>query len=202
MWPLNIYNFPLSKIEEMQKKITSALKKWLRIPKSFSTDCLYSNSTKLRLPYSSLTEDYKAAKARNLVTFEQSRDPCIRNAGISVDAGRKANTPAEVKDAKSRLQMAEITGVANKGREGLGMKRRQYFSTSNRKVQRDMVVQSVREKEEEQRVINITGLSKQGTNLRWDVPQRQISHNKMINTTEASLSFLIKLVYDLLPTPA
>ena len=202
MWPLNIYNFPLSKIEEMQKKITSALKRWLRIPRSFSTDCLYSRSTKLRLPYSSLTEDFKAAKARNLVTFEQSRDPCIRNAGISVDAGRKANTPAEVKDAKSRLQMAEITGVANKGKEGLGMKRRQYFSTSNRKIQRDMVVQSVREKEEEQRVINITGLSQQGTNLRWDVPQRHMSHNKMINTTEASLSFLIKLVYDLLPTPA
>ena len=32
--------------------------------------------------------------------------------------------------------------------------------------------------------------------------ERQISHNKMINTTEASSSFLIKLVYDLLPTPA
>ena len=45
-------------------------------------------------------------------------------------------------------------------------------------------------------------ISKQGTNLRWDVPQRYISHNKMINTTEASSSFLIKLVYNCLPTPA
>ena len=53
MWPLNIYNVPMYKIEVMQRKITVALKRWLRIPKSFSSDCLYSRSSKLRLLFSS-----------------------------------------------------------------------------------------------------------------------------------------------------
>ena len=202
MWPLNIYNIPLSKIEELQKKITGALKRWLKIPKSFSTDCLYSTSTKLRLSYSSLTEEYRASKARNQVTLDDSKDPCIHNAGISVDAGRKANTPAEVKEARTRLQMKEITGIANQGKEGLGMRKRQYYSTSSKKVRRDMVVQTVRDKEEEKRMINMTGLSKQGTNLKWEVPQRHLTQATIINTPEASFSFLVKAVYDLLPTPA
>ena len=158
MWPLNIYNVPMYKIEVMQRKITVALKRWLRIPKSFSSDCLYSRSSKLRLPFTSLSEEVKSAKARNLITLETSKDNCIRNAGIKVDGGRKANTPAEVQDAKSRLQMKEITGIANRGREGLGMRRRQYYSTSSKIERRDMVVDTIRGREEEQRLVKMTSL--------------------------------------------
>ena len=51
MWPLTIYNIPESKVEEMQKRITGHLKKWLGLPKSLSTACLYTRSGKLQLPY-------------------------------------------------------------------------------------------------------------------------------------------------------
>lgn len=166
MWPLNIYNVPMSRIEVMQRKVTGALKRWLRIPKSFSSDCLFSRSSKLRLPFSSLTEEVKTAKARNLITLENSADECIRNAGINVDGGRKANTPAEVQDAKSRLQMKDITGIANRGREGLGMRRRQYYSTSSKIERRGMVVNTIREREEEQRLVKMTSLVSQGFNLK------------------------------------
>ena len=145
MWPLTIYNIPVSKIELMQRKMTVALKRWLKIPKSFSSDCLYSRTSKLRLPFTSLLEEFKATKARNLVTLEESSDPCIRNADIAVDGGRKANTQADVKDAKSRLQMREITGIANRGKEGLGMRKRQYYSTSSTSDRRDMVKGIIRE---------------------------------------------------------
>ena len=94
-------------------------------------------------------EEVKARKARNLVTLEESRDSCINNAGISVDGGRKADTPAEVKEAKSRLYMKEITGIANRGKEGLGMKKTQFSSRGSAKERRDMIVKTVREKEEE-----------------------------------------------------
>ena len=100
MWPLSIYNIAMTKVEELQKTLTSALKRWLRIPKSFSKECMYSKTSKLRLPFTSLEEEFKAAKARNLVTMEASKDPCIRNAKITVDKGIKQNTPAEIKEAK------------------------------------------------------------------------------------------------------
>ena len=160
MWPLNIYNIPESKIESLQRNITGKLKKWLKIPKSLSSNCFYSKTSKLRLPFTSLVEEFKATKARNTVTLQESADPCIRNADIKVDGGNKANTASEVKEAKTRLQMKEITGIANRGREGLGMRKRSYYSTSSKKDRRDMIVETVREKEEEQRVINMTSLSK------------------------------------------
>ena len=202
MWPLTIYNIPLTKVEELQKKITISLKKWMGIPKNFSTDCMYSKSSRLKLPFSSLIEEYKATKARNMVTFTESEDPCIREAEIDVDAGRKANTKAEVDEAKSRLKLQEIIGTTNKGTEGLGMRKGKYYSKSSSKEKRSMIVNTVKEKEEERRIVNITQLSQQGSQLRWEVPQRQIKPNDLIRMSDESLKFLIKAVHDLLPTPA
>ena len=202
MWPLSIYNVPLTTVEYLQTKITASLKKWLKLPKSLSSACFYSKTSKLKLPYSSLTEEFKAAKARNLVTFQESKDVCIKNAGIEVDAGKKTNTPGAVQEAKSRLRVQELTGVPNKGKEGLGMRRRKYFSTSSCKDKRDMIVKSVREREEERRFVKMTGFACQGANLRWEVPQRRLNHNDIIRSSDEKLKFLIKSVYDVLPTPA
>ena len=121
MWPLSIYNVPMTKVEEIQRQITISLRRWLGIPRSWSADCLYTKSGKLQLPFTALTEEVRAAKARMLITFRESSDPCVRGAKIKVDGGRKANTPADVEDAKSKLRMREIAGIANRGREGLGL---------------------------------------------------------------------------------
>ena len=174
MWPLTIYNVTASKIEEMQRKITASLKKWMGIPKNLSISCMYSKSSKLKLPFSSLNEEVKVSKVRNLATFQESQDPCIKGAEIQVDAGRKVNTREEIEDAKSRLRLQEITGISNKGREGLGTRTVRFYSKSSTKERRDMIVNTVREKEEEQRMINMTTLSKQGAQAKWEVPQRRI----------------------------
>ena len=202
MWPLSIYNVPVTKVEEIQGWITSSLKRWLGIPKSLSVDCLYTKSGKLQLPFTALTEEVKVAKARNLVTLRESSDPCVSGAEIKVDGGRKANTLADVEEAKSRLRMKEITGIANRGREGLGLNPRQYYSSSSKEERRGMVVSTIREIEEEKRRIRMAGLAKQGASTRWEVPERKLSHREVISTSETSLKFLIKSVYDLLPTPA
>ena len=34
MWPLSIYNIPLTAVESLQTKITALLKKWLKLPRS------------------------------------------------------------------------------------------------------------------------------------------------------------------------
>ena len=53
----------------------------------------------LQLPYSQLSEEVKAAKARIYTTFEESEDPCVSGAKLTVDGGRKADTPGRVKEA-------------------------------------------------------------------------------------------------------
>ena len=147
------------------------------MPKSLSVAAFYSKSSKLQLPYSVLTEEVQAVKARNQLTLKESKDPCINNARIKVDGGRKANTPAVVQDAKSSLRMKDIAGIANIGREGLGLRKRQYYSMSANRDQRSMVVDEIREKEEEKRKVKLTGLPKQGQCTRWEVPQRKMTHD-------------------------
>lgn len=102
---------------------------------------MYSRSSKLQLPFTSLVEEVKVTKARNLISFQDSKDPCIRNANIEVDRGRKATTKLDVKDAKERLRMKDIAGIANRGREGLGMSKRQYFCKSNQRDQRTLITE-------------------------------------------------------------
>ena len=98
--------------------------------------------------------------------------------------------------------MQEITGTPNVGREGLGTRKAEYYSTSSNKDRRQMIVKAVREKEEYQRVVNMTMLAKQGTHLKWEVPQRRLNQADLTGMSEEKLKFLIKSVYDLLPTPA
>ena len=202
MWPLTIYNIPESKVEVMQMQITSHLKRWLGLPRSLSTACMYTRSGRLQLPYSELSEEVKAAKARVYTAFEESEDPCVQGAKLIVDGGRKADTPGSVKNAKSRLIIKDIVGIPNKGREGLGMNPRKYFGSSTKKERRTMVVDTVREAEEDRRRVKMVSLSKQGAQTRWEVPEKKLSHREIISTSETSLKFLVKSVYDLLPTPS
>ncbi len=202
MWPLTIYNVPETKVEEIQICITRMLKKWLGLPRALSVDVFYSKSMKLQLPYSSVIEEVRVSKARSLVTLQQSEDRCVSGADIEVDGGRKANTGGLVENALFRLQMEEIVGIPNVGREGLGVNKRSYFSSSGKTEQRDMIVKHVRGQEEEKRRVRITNLGKQGAPTRWQVPERKVTHRDVIRSSEASLKFLVKSVYDLLPTPA
>ena len=202
LWPLSIYNIPATKVDYIQGLMTKALKRWLGLPRSLSVDCLFSRSSKLQMPYTSLNEEVKVAKARNMMILDESKDTCIRNSGIVVDGGRKANTTKEIEDARSRLIMRDIVGVPNRGREGLGLTKAQYYQTSTIKEQRKMVTGTIREREEEKRNIKMVQLAKQGACTRWEVPVKQLSHKDILESSTTSLKFLVKSVYDLLPTPA
>ena len=201
MWPLTIYNFPQTKVEVLHRKITAHLKKWLGIPKSLSSEMMYSRSAAFQLPYSSIIEEVKVARTRTQVMLQSSKDDCIKNAHISLDAGRKWRVTEAVEEAKSTLRLQEIAGIANKGREGLGMNHRQYFSKSSRREKSQLIVQKVREAEEERRLVKAASLSSQGRSLSWDVQQRVMRDKEMRQTSEALFQFTIKAVYDLLPTP-
>ena len=166
IWTLSIYNIPYTRVENIQRMITAKLKKWLGLPRSLTVEALYSRSNKLQLPFTSLIEEVKVSKARNLITFQEAKDPCIRNADIKVDGGRKANTKLDVEEARSRLKMRDIAGIANKGREGLGLSKRQYYAKSNQQEKRTMVTEEIRKKEEETRQIRMVSLAKQGASSR------------------------------------
>ena len=202
MWPLTIYNPPISKVVLIQRMLTGKLKKWLGLPRSLATDCLYSKGGKLQLPFTDVVEEFKAAKARLFVTLRDSGDPCVKGAGVCVDGGRKLDTQASVEEAESRLRMQDLTGVPNKGREGLGLHPRLPFSKAGKKEKRKMIVKTIKEMEEEERIVRLTNCSSQGAPMNWEVPERRLGHREVMEMPEGRLKFLVKSVFDLLPTPS
>ena len=202
MWPIMIYDFPASKVEEIERLFTRYLKKWLGLPRSLNVNALYSSTAKLQLPFSAVTEEARVAKARKLVTLQTSTDKCISGANISVEAGRKWNISSEVEEARSRLRMQDITGTANQGRLGLGMQHNPVYATSSEKEKRKLITEKIRTKDEEVRRIRMGELGSQGRSNAWEVPERKLSSRDIINTSEAALKFLVRSVYELLPTPS
>ena len=201
MWPLSIYDVTLTKVEKIQQLITRKIKAWLGIPKTLSVSALYGKSTKLQLPVTSIVEEVKVVKARNKVILEDSRDEKIQRADIEVKMGRNWNAKVEVEEARSALRHQEISGIGNRGREGLGWRSRQYYSKVNKQDRRKMIVSKIRSKEEQRRQVNLSRLGKQGRSLNWEVDERRLKQEDLWKMEETRLKFLVKSVYDLLPTP-
>ena len=121
--------------------------------------------------------------------MEMSKDECVRNANISLDAGRKWKVREAVEIAKSTLHLQEIAGISNMGIEGLGLYHRSYYSRVTKAEKRKLITQKVREEEEHRRLVQIEGLAKQGRSLDWDVKQRVVKDADMRTTSDALFQF-------------
>ena len=95
-----------------------------------------------------------------------------------------------------------MVGIPNRGREGLGLTPKRYYSRcTSKQERRRMVVEKVRDSEEDRRRVRMIGLARQGGHMRWEVQERRIRPRDIVAMPEDRFKFLVKSVYDLLPTP-
>ncbi|KAI8488878.1 hypothetical protein Bbelb_333960 [Branchiostoma belcheri] len=187
----------------MERNINTYVKKWLGVPNSLTNIAIHSRKAKLNIPVRSLVEEFKVAKVRTSMTLSNSKDPVIRNFQPDLRSGRKWRVSAAVEEAEARLRHKEVVGATQTGRQGLGLIRHKWWSSATEKERREMVVQEVREQEEEKRVAVAAGQAKQGMWTTWEsVEQRNISFNVLWQMEPLRISFLWRSTYDLLPTPA
>ena len=104
------------------------------------------------------------------------------------------NTKSEIEEATSRLRMQEITGVSNKGRVCLGIRKNEYFSSSTVKSKREMIVSEIKKNEEYTRIIQRAQISKQGQQMRWEVQQRCVKSDDLLRMPDVRLKVIIKAV--------
>ena len=129
MWPLQVYEVTLTRVETIQQHINKYLRKWLGVPPGFTTVGLYSNTAMLKLPIASIVEEFKVAKVRYQLMLRDSPDSVIQEAGPILKTGTKW-TPAEaIDDAESSLRFKEICGATQHGRAGLGQTHPRWFSS-------------------------------------------------------------------------
>ena len=83
-WPLLLYEITVTTVEKLERTINKHLRKWLGVPPSFTSIGLYSRTSKLQLPFTSLVEEYKVGKARLVMKLKDSKDEKVRAAGVEV----------------------------------------------------------------------------------------------------------------------
>lgn len=149
MWLLTVYEVPVTAVETMERKFNKHLRRWLGIPPSFTSVGLYIRSGQLQLPLSSVVEEFKVAKCRLSLTYRDSQDQLVREAGIRTRAGRKWASSTAVYQAEASLRTKETIGNPCTGRQGLGTSHFQQWAKSTPKEKRSMIQDEVRNLEEE-----------------------------------------------------
>lgn len=203
LWPLLIYEVPMSTVEGLERKLTTYLRKWLGVPRSFSSVGLYGKETKLLLPISSVSEEFKKGKARLVMMLRDSSDSKVSEAKIQIKTGRKWRAAEAVEEAESRLRHRDVIGVTAKGRLGLGMLEQQLWQKASDKERRHLVQREIGHIEEEARHARAVGMRQQGDWTRWEEARpRKVTWGDMWKMDGGKLSFLLRSVYDLLPSPS
>ncbi|RXN22985.1 reverse transcriptase [Labeo rohita] len=139
LWPLSVYEVPTSTVEALEKSISQFLRRWLGLPRSLSSIALYGHSTKLHLPLSGLSEEFKVARSREVLMYRDSRDTKVTAAGILVKTGRKWQAQEAVTKAEVQLRHKTLVGSVATGRVGFGCfpRPRYDLARGKREVQTD-----------------------------------------------------------------
>ncbi|XP_066296191.1 uncharacterized protein [Branchiostoma lanceolatum] len=157
----------------------------------------------LSLPLTSIAEEHKVEKVRLVLELEGSRDSSVRAANKNINTGRKWKVKEAINLATSRLQHKDLVGSVQVGRTGLGWgEKTQRWSSANSSERRQLVVQEVRRMEEEKRRVVAVGQRQQGAWLNWEgAVERRLTWSDLWSMQNARVSFLLRAVYDVLPSP-
>ena len=178
------------------------LKKWLGVPPSFTSIGLYGKTNKLQLPLSSLVEEFKVAKSRLVLTLRDSPDQLIRDAGIETRTSRKWSATEAVKQAENTLKHKDIVGVTAVGHQGIGATNTVLWSRSDQKERKALIQSEVRRAEEHARQARAVEMGAQGAWTTWNTTDRKLTWGDIWKYEPLKFSFLLRSVYNLLPSPA
>ena len=203
LWPLLIYDICTSTVEAMEAKMNKYTRKWLGVPPGLTDVAFYCRQAMLKLPLKSIVEEYKVGKARLLSMLEESEDNIVRSVQPKLRTGKKWKVQEAVNNAKRNLSIKEIIGHTQTNRQGLGATKMQWWSKAKGKEKRDMIIQELKKEEDVKRVQKAVQQGQQGQWTTWDSAlQRSLSWNDMWHMAPLRISFLLRSVYDLLPSNA
>ena len=105
LWPLTLYEVPLSKVEKLERLVSSYVRKWLGLQQHWALP-----KGMLHLPISSLAEEYKCAKVRLEMMLLDSSNSFVAQAAPILATGRKWTPLAATEQAKAALRHRDIVG--------------------------------------------------------------------------------------------
>ena len=144
--------------------------------------------------------EFKSGKVRLQMMRDDSNEKVIKSLNPTLKTGRKWKVKDTIISAKENLAFKEVIGLTQTGRQGLGVNEKKWWSQANGKDRRDMVIQEVRNEEDNKRLIKGVQQAQQGQWTSWEEAlQRSITWNDIWQMAPLKLSFLIRSTYDRLP---
>jgi hypothetical protein len=132
---------------------------WMEVPQCFLSVGLYSKTSKLILPLTSVVEEFKTGNARLIMTLTNSNDPKVPDAREYIQSGHKWKTIQAVSEAESRFCYKDIVDTVCKGQE-LGCKTKKEMEGETRESGQ-LVQQEIRTKEEKARYVQAVEMGNQ-----------------------------------------
>ena len=118
-----------------------------------SNVAMYWRQAKLKLPLKSIMEVFKSGKDKLQMMLDDSKDKVIKSLNPTLKTGRKWKVKDTIISAKENPPFKEVIGLTQTGRQGLGVNEQKLWSQTNGKDRRDMVIQEVRNEEDNKRLI-------------------------------------------------
>ena len=129
--------------------------------------------------------------------LEDSEDPVVKTVQPTIKMGRKWKVVEAVDEAKECLKIKETA------RKGLRSSTAKWWSKAEGKEKRDMVINEIQLNEDSRRVQKAVQQPQQEQWTNWDnAPQKSLIWNDTWHMAPLWISFLIRSVYDLLPSNA
>ena len=122
-------------------------------------------------------------------------------AGVRIQTGSKWKATSAVEEAESRLRHKYIVGLVCKGRQGLGCEPATRWKGASTNERCHLVQQEIRKMEEASRYIRSVEMGSQWGMDKWETEQRTLTWNDIWKYTSYQLRFLLRAVYDALPSP-
>ena len=134
--------------------------------------------------------------------LRDSRDPLVKNAQPSVITSRKWKVKIAVENAESALRTKEIIGTVANGKAGLGLHPQRWWSKESTANKKKMVTEEIHHLEV-RRFATAVGLRKEDAWTKWEnAKDGAVTWRYLKHMVPKKLSFFIKAVSDVLPTPA
>ena len=205
-WPFMIYDLNLSEAKRLEVLANRYLKKWARLPRPANTSILYRSRKFKGMQLTAISLHYKKMQILKAHTVKYSKDLDLKTV-YELQSSRDVKklrvwTPAALLEKVVEIITFEKKFAGQTSKLGLGFVKKKQLKDPLAQQRKD-ITQRLRKLDEEERLLKVYDLAKQGKWTSWDeVMELDLSWKNLIYALPPKLiSFALNASCLTLPTP-
>ena len=223
-WPLMIYEVPMSRAIKLEQRVSTYIRKWLRLHRSTTDLCVYSRHSPCPLPISSVTSLLKSSNSSAYLQLRDSSDPLVsshwkptepmtkliiakakdkhKSISPSLAAGNW-DVRKSVEVAEHSVKLNKIIGHTQNTKAGLGKTAHKPVPPIHSHEYWKLISDTLLGHEEDTNLSKAVQLHVQGQWTKWtDYISNDLTWHTLLSMPKSLLSFCLNSTFDTLPSPA